>query len=47
MLIWKLYIEAMQMEEEFKDSEADETVDFSQIVPDQIFSSFTDKAAVV
>ena len=47
MLIWKLYIEAMQMEEEFKDSEADETVDFSQVLPDQIFSSFTDKATVI
>ncbi len=35
------------MEEEFKDAEADETVDFSQILPDQVFLTFTDKAAAV
>ena len=46
-MIWKLYIEAMQMEEEFKSSEADETIDFESVTPEIVFESFTDQEKLV
>ena len=46
LLIWKLYIEAMSMEEEFKQDDADETIDFSKITPEKVFESFTDDVVV-
>ena len=43
LLIWKLYIEAMSLEEEFKQSsDLDDNIDFSLITPEKVFASFTD-----
>ena len=36
----------MSMEEEFKQDDADETIDFSKITPEKVFESFTDDVVV-
>lgn len=35
----------MQLDQEFKDSDADESIDFDQITPEKVFKTFTVNAA--
>ena len=46
--MWKLYIEAMQLEEEFSDSAAqdDDSVDFTKVTPETVFRDFKDEMVV-
>ena len=48
LLVWKLYIEAMQLEEEFSDSAAqdDDSVDFTKVTPETVFRDFKDEMVV-
>ena len=43
LLIWKLYIEALQLEEEFNEADHDESIDFTKITPESVFKDFKDE----
>lgn len=47
LLIWKLYIEAMEMQEEFKSADVDEQIDFGSLTAESVFLGFTDEIQTI